>query len=143
MNQCKNIIMLLKIEHAPKTMLRISKEQREKRWRKRCIVLFILNVSICNIGEEMLKLFEHCFIVHFNILISNTFTINTDDIWPSRKLSFECQKIAKNLTFFSKNYQKLSFFFLMTIFGIFFLMSSFWPFFLHSNDNFPEGQAPI
>ena len=30
--------------------------------------------------------------------------------WPSGKLPFECQKIAKNLTFFF-NWQKLSFFF--------------------------------
>ena len=32
------------------------------------------------------------------------------DTWSSRKLPFECQKIAKNYTFFQKNWQKLSFF---------------------------------
>ena len=30
--------------------------------------------------------------------------------WPSGKLQFDCQKIAQNLTFFQKNWQKLSFF---------------------------------
>ena len=30
--------------------------------------------------------------------------------WPSGKFPFECQKIAKNLTFFQKNCQKFSFF---------------------------------
>jgi len=31
--------------------------------------------------------------------------------WLSKKLPLECQKIAKNLTFFSKNCQKFSFFY--------------------------------
>ena len=59
-------------------------------------------------------------------------------IWPSGKLPFDCQKIAKNLIFFPKNWQKLSFFpkncqwqFFekMKIFGnVFGKMSSFWHF---------------
>ena len=32
------------------------------------------------------------------------------EIWPSGKLPFDCQKIAKNLTFFSKNVKFLQFF---------------------------------
>ena len=42
--------------------------------------------------------------------------------WPSGKFPFDCQKIAKNLTFFSKNCQNFSFILLkkMTIFGNFF-----------------------
>ena len=51
------------------------------------------------------------------------------------KLAFDCQKIAKNLTYLKKNCQKLSFF------GNFFekyvkFLAIFW----HSNGNFPEGQ---
>ena len=68
--------------------------------------------------------------------------------WPSRKLPFECQKIAKNLTYFQKICQNFSFFFKKLPMAIFwkkwiilaiFLkkMSSFW----HSNCNFPEGQV--
>ena len=79
---------------------------------------------------------------------------NHPQTWPSGKLPFECKKIAKNLTFFQKNCQKLSFFSTklpmaillkkMTIFGNFFeKISSFWQFFLQSNDNFPEGQLSI
>ena len=45
--------------------------------------------------------------------------------WPSEKLSFECQKIAKNLTFFFLNWH---FFYIDILI--------FW----HSNGNFPEGQ---
>ena len=45
--------------------------------------------------------------------------------WPSRKLPFECQKIAKNLTFFSK---KLTFWKKKSIFRQFFdiHMAIFW-----------------
>ena len=69
--------------------------------------------------------------------------------WPSEKLLFDCQKIAKNLTFFLM--PKIYFFFKtmqlaivlkkMKIFGNFFekivkYLAIFW----QSNSNFPEGQ---
>ena len=43
--------------------------------------------------------------------------------WPSQKLTFECQKIAKNLAIFQKKRPFLA------------------SFFLHSNSNFPVGQT--
>ena len=55
--------------------------------------------------------------------------------WPSGKLTFDCQKIAKNLTFFQKKIAN----------GIFFLNDNFWQIlfkcqvlgnFWHSNRNF-------
>ena len=71
-------------------------------------------------------------------------------IWHSGKLPFDCQKIAKNLTVFSKNWQKLSFkkkncrwqfFWKMTIFCNFLnICHGFGIFFLHSNGNFPGSQ---
>ena len=61
-------------------------------------------------------------------------------IWPSGKLPFDCQKIAKNLTFLKKNCQ-----------NCIFLKIQFWQLkkvkflaiFWHLNGNFPEGQNPI
>ena len=65
--------------------------------------------------------------------------------WPSGKLPYDCQKIAKKLTYFPKNCQKISFF-SKKIWKKF----HFWQFFLkkclvlaifwQSNGNFPEGQ---
>ena len=72
--------------------------------------------------------------------------------WPSGKLPFDCQKLAKILTFFQKKIAKNFHFFQkklpmaiflnkMKIFGNFFrknlnFLASFW----QSNGNFPEGQ---
>ena len=53
--------------------------------------------------------------------------------WPSGKLPIEYQKIAQNLTLFSKNWQKLSLK----------KKSRFWLFFLHSSGNFLECQLRI
>ena len=73
--------------------------------------------------------------------------------WPSGKLPFDCQKIAKNLTFFQKkkNCQKFSFFskklplaiFLKKKMAFFFFWKNvkFLAIFWQSNVNFPEGQV--
>ena len=67
-------------------------------------------------------------------------------IWPSGKLSFDCQKIAKKLPktwhFFQKYCQKFSFF-SKKLHGQFFVWKK-WKFlaiFWQSNGNFPEGQT--
>ena len=53
--------------------------------------------------------------------------------WPSGKLPFDCQKIAKNLTFFPKNCQKFSFFSQKLPLAIFFEKNdNFWLFFWKS-----------
>ena len=73
--------------------------------------------------------------------------------WPFGKLPFNCQKIAKNWTFFSKTLTKIVIFFnkiangnfveKMTIFVNFFEKNvKFLAIFWQSNDNFPEGQIP-
>ena len=68
-------------------------------------------------------------------------------IWPFGKLTFECQKIAKNLAFKKKKivifFNKIAngnFVEKMTIFVFFFLNVKFLAIFWHSNGNFPEGQ---
>ena len=72
--------------------------------------------------------------------------------WPSGKLPFDCQKIAKNLTFFQKKNAKNYFFskklpmaiFLKKVknFGHFFWKNvKFLAIFWQSNGNFPEGQV--
>ena len=52
-------------------------------------------------------------------------------IWPSGKLTFDCQKIAKNLTFFSKKMPQIFIFFKKIAIGNFFEKNeNFWQFFL-------------
>ena len=50
--------------------------------------------------------------------------------WPSGKLPFDCQKIAKNLTFFQKKLPKIFIFFKKIANGNFFFFNeNFWQFF--------------
>ena len=73
-------------------------------------------------------------------------------IWTSGKLPFDCQKIAKNLTFFQKKIAKNFHFFKKIAIGNFVdkndnFCQFFWKKcqvfgnFLHLNGNFPEGQV--
>ena len=73
--------------------------------------------------------------------------------WTSGKLPFDCQKIAKNLTFFPKKLPKIvifskknysgNLFQKMTIFGNSFFKFQVLAIFLHSIGNFPEDQDSI
>ena len=73
--------------------------------------------------------FTAVFIIWICVSVLLTSRITCIKTWHSGKFPFDCQKIAKNLTF-KKKWQKLSFF------STKLPMAFFW----QSNGNFPEGQ---
>ena len=64
-------------------------------------------------------------------------------VWPSEKLPFDCQKIAKNLTFFQKNCQKFSFFSKKLTMAIFLEKWKFFKIFWQLNGNFRRVSWPL
>jgi len=78
------------------------------------LIFYFLNLQNdrkCKWTQISIQLFNYFLKLHLQespIVRTQVFIMSS---WPSRKLPFECQKIAKNVTFFPKKCQKLSFFF--------------------------------